>query len=345
MIRILIVCFLFIGTYIQAQPIHSLDSLIREESKKLNFSGTVIIAEKDKIILSKSVGFADKDSAILNDTAIKYNIASVGKLFTQVIILQLIEENKIKLTDSIGKFFAGFNRTGADKITVFHLLMHSAGLRDVYVSGKYMKLTDHTSQKEVVKLIANEKLKFTPGSKVAYSNSGYYMLGAIASHVENKPFSEVVSDRIFTPLKMHSSGFSKTGEYVPNHALPYKRKGSKIRQLKPKLIGDFPSGAGSEYCSAADLYKFYISVLTDNRLLTDYSKGLLFNHYLPNPWSEVISSGKIFGFVGGDTRGWSAKLCFMFLRDKNYGVVILSNFDNMANELDQKMRPFIKKLK
>jgi CubicO group peptidase (beta-lactamase class C family) len=205
-----------------------------------------------------------------------------------------------------------------------------------------MKLNDLSSQAEVVKIIAKEKLKFMPGSKNDYSNSGYYLLGAIASKVENKPFAEVVKNRIFIPLKMVNSGFAKTGEYVQNHALPYEKKGDEIKQLKPELIGEPPSGAGSEYCSSADLYKFYSSIVNDNKLLTDTSKTLLFNHYLMGKWNDILTSEKIFGFVGGDTRGWSAKLTFMFLNNKVYGIIILANFDNMANELDQKLRPLIK---
>ena len=185
----ILIYLLFIAAHSNAQQTDlskSLDSLIQKESESGDFSGAVIVAEKDKIIFAKSVGFANREKAILNDTTIKYNIASVGKIFTQVILLQLIEEGKIKLTDKIGDFYTGFNKPNANQITVLHLLTHTAGLQDVYVSKEYIKLNDLSDQERVVEIIANEKLKFIPGSKTDYSNSGYYLLGAIASKVENK---------------------------------------------------------------------------------------------------------------------------------------------------------------
>jgi CubicO group peptidase (beta-lactamase class C family) len=337
----------FISTHCNAQhsSVHySLEHLILNENKLGNFSGSVIVAEKQKIILSTSVGFGDRENNILIDSTTKFNIASVGKLFTQIVILQLIQEKRISLDDGIGKFFSGFNNPDADKITVSDLINHRSGLGDVYVSKEYQQNGNYSSPEKVVAIIAKEKLDFIPGTKMQYSNSGYYLLGAIASKIEAKSLAQIMNDRIFIPLRMTNSGFSKTGDSVEGHAIAYERKGSKAKRVNPGLIGDIPSGAGSQYSSSADLFKLFASIISDNTLLRDSSKALLFNHYVPASWEEIKKSGKIFGFVGGDTRGWSAKLTFMFINSTVYGVVIVANFDNMAHELDLKLRGIIKNI-
>jgi CubicO group peptidase (beta-lactamase class C family) len=338
--------FLF-NIQLQAQHTHLpmvLDSIVESEAGKKNFSGSVMVIEEGDIILSKSVGSADNNHNIKNDLNTKFNIASVGKLFTKIVILQLAEEGSIKFTDSIGHFFPGFESSPAIKITVADLLNHRAGLGDVYNSREYRKLVKNNEpefQEKVVSVISKEKLKFIPGTKTAYSNSGYYLLGAIASIADNKSFEAVIADRIFKPLTMDNSGFAKTGDDINGHAIPYKYKSGKLSELHADLIGDRPSGAGSQYSTAPDLAKIYLSVLYDNVLIKEHSKGLLFNNLEPIIWADMKKSGKIVGFVGGDTRGWSAKITFYLLGGKNYGVIIVSNFDNMAHELDLKLRPII----
>lgn len=324
----------------------SLDSLIQYESNRNNFSGAVMVIENDKIILSKSVGFADINKQIKNELSTKFNIASVGKLFTKVVILQLVAEGKIKLNEPVSKFYNSFDSPPLSQITIADLMNHKAGLRDVYVNKEYINLVENNVpdfQDKVVSLISKEELRFIPGTDTKYSNSGYYLLGAVASKIDNKSFADVINDRIFIPLEMNNSGFAKTGDFVPGHAKPYEFKwwGWRISEVETGLMGDRPSGAGSQYATVQDLTKLYLSILNDNVLLSDTLKAILFNGSENLDWTEIKNSGRIIGYVGGDTRGWSAKIGFYFLENKTYGVVIASNFDNMAHELDLKMRPYI----
>ncbi len=323
-----------------------LQEVIQKEADKNNFSGSVMILENNNSILAKSVGFADYNQEIKNELSTKYNIASVGKLFTKTIIFQLISDGKLSLDDPVSKFYDSFNTPPYNKLTIDDLINHKAGLRDVYVSSGYIELVENNDpdfQNEVVKIISKEELLFTPGTDTEYSNSGYYLLGAIVSNVEEKSFEEVVTDRIFEPLEMNNSGFSRTGDFIKDHAKLYISKwwGLKIEENEVDLKGDRPSGAGGQYSTVGDLAKLYSSLVYDNVLLTDIYKGLLFGNSENQNWEDIQKSGKIVGYVGGDTRGWSAKIGFYFLEQNNYGVVIVSNFDNMAHELDLKMREYL----
>lgn len=325
----------------QSFNLKALSGLIDTEGAKERFSGNVLIGNGDSIVLIKSVGFANREQNILNNPNTRFNIASTGKLFTRIVILQLIQEGKISLDDKIGVFFEGFLKDGADQITVYHLLEHKSGLGDILVSDEYVKPENYSSTEKVVKLISKEPLKFLPGTQFSYSNSGYYLLSAIAAKVSGKPFSEVVKERLFDRLKMENSGFAKTGDVIINHAMPYLKKRSKVILGGTKLVGEPPSGAGSEYSTVGDLFKVYKSVVYDEILLDKKHKALLFNHFQAGNWDEIITSGTITGYLGGDTRGWSAKLTFMFNKIKPHVVVILANFDDMAQPLDLKLRKLI----
>ncbi len=328
---------------LSAQPVVLSSSLIRiveDAGNKEEFSGTVLVAKEDSIVMIKSAGYADKEEKVRNGTNTKFNIASTGKLFTRIVILQLIQEGKLSLDDTIGRFFTGFDQEYASRISIFHLLDHRSGLGDVYVTKKYANPENYTSEENVVKLIAQEKPEFIPGTKDKYSNSGYYLLGAIISKVTGKSFAEAVTERIFKPLTMINSGFAKTGDIVQGHAAPYKKNG---KRSVIALIGEPPTGAGSEYSTVTDLYRVFYSMMSDNTLLSDASKASLFNRFQPGSWEEIKRSGKITGYLGGDTRGWSAKLTFMFYNTGAYTTVILANYDDMAHKLDLKLRELIKK--
>ncbi len=337
-------CLLLISTQLFAQQsinTAALDSIIQAEADLGNFSGSVIIVENNNIIFSKSVGFANYASQLKYTPDTKSNIASVGKLFTKVVILQLIEEGKLKLTDRVSDFYSCFDTSPSNEITIADLLSHRAGLGDIYINKDYIKLVEadvSDFQNKVVEIISEEKLRFAPGAKSQYSNSGYYLLGAIVSKIEGKSFEEVVNDKIFKPLNMNNSGFARTGDVITGHALPYKMKKGIPIEIKTALIGDRPSGAGGEYSTVSDLAKIYLSILNDTLLMSNNSKVLLFNQSKPVDWNGIKTSGKIVGYVGGDTRGWSAKIGFYLLKSNNYGVIICANFDNMAHELDLKLR-------
>ena len=346
--NLLILFLLISNANVIAQSVNpqTLLRVIQEEADKNKFSGSVIILEDSNLVVSESVGFADRERGKKNELNTKFNIASVGKLFTKIVILQLISEGKISFNDPVSQYYSSFDKSTYNQITIGHLFNHRSGLRDIYTNSEYIDLVKNDEpdfQNKVVDAIANEPLHFTPGSEYKYSNSGFYLLGAIASKVDKRKYEDVVIYRIFEPLHMTNSGFSRTGDYVPDHAKPHELKwfGCKIKEKKTDLIGDRPSGAGGQYSTAQDLAKVYLSLLYDNLLLTETYKGILFGNSDSQSWNDIRNSGKIIGYVGGDTRGWSAKIGFYFLQNKTYGVIITSNFDNMAHELDLEMRDHI----
>jgi len=131
---ILLFLILLIQTNILPQNnLNELDSLINDACKLDLFSGVVLVADKENVQFLKTFGYADWDNQTKNLTDTKLNIGSIGKLFTQILIAQLIQGGKLNLTDNLKQLYPLYNNDYDEKITVKHLLTFSAGLGDYFM--------------------------------------------------------------------------------------------------------------------------------------------------------------------------------------------------------------------
>ena len=128
MIRVIIFLITFIATSLQAQTTNEkIETMMQKHVKLDQFSGTVLLAKEGKILYAKAFGEANKSYNIKNNLDTKFNIASMGKMFTGVSILQLEERGKLKLTDPVIKYLKDF--PFGNKITIYHLLSHTSGFK------------------------------------------------------------------------------------------------------------------------------------------------------------------------------------------------------------------------
>ena len=102
------------------------EKIINECERLDIFSGTVLSYTDGSIVYERSIGFADREKNIPNENETKHNIASIGKLFTAVMILQLAQEDKLDPDDKISAYIKG----ASDKVTVRQLLQHTSGYGD-----------------------------------------------------------------------------------------------------------------------------------------------------------------------------------------------------------------------
>ncbi len=146
-------------------------------------------------------------------------IASITKMYTAVVVLQLVGEGKIALTDTVEKYLPGVVRgTGEGapldgrKMTVRQLLQHTSGLDSyTFVSKGILPIRNRFfDARELLDSALTQKPTFGPGEKPvwSYSNAGYILLGLVAQKVTGRPFAEVVTDRI-----LHRAGLTET--YFP----------------------------------------------------------------------------------------------------------------------------------
>lgn len=273
-----------------------IDSLLNYLSSNNKFMGSVAIQEDNKIVFEKSYGFADVENKIKATTSTRYKIGSITKMFTSVVILQLIEEKKLALDTKLSKFFPSIKNSEA--ITIDNLLTHSSGIysfTDDTDYPEYAKLPK--SRSELIKKIKAGNPQFEPNEKAEYSNSNFVLLGWIIEDLTKKTYPENVDSRIIKKLGLTNTGFS-TG--AKNEAISYNWTGKYWQQAQQEDMS-IPGGAGAILSSASDLTKF-INGLFSGKLLqpaslvamTTIEKG-----YGKGIFTMPFGERKFYGHTGG----------------------------------------------
>ncbi|MDF0716284.1 serine hydrolase [Muricauda sp. 334s03] len=169
------------------------------------FNGTILIAEGEKILFQKAYGFNETDRKS-NEINTKYDLASMGKMFTAISIMQLKEQGKIKLEQTVGEILSDYPNIEAKTITVQQLLSHTSGLGDFF-SPEFDKNKDSIKNlSDYLPYFVNDPLEFKPGERMRYSNAGYVVLGLIIEKVTGKSYNEYLTKNVFSPADMTSTG-------------------------------------------------------------------------------------------------------------------------------------------
>ncbi|HMS63673.1 MAG TPA: serine hydrolase domain-containing protein [Ignavibacteria bacterium] len=318
---------------------------LMEDCKELDlFSGTILVAKDGKIEFENSYGFADKDKNILNTNNTKYNIGSIGKEFTAIMILQLMQENKLKLSDELGKYFNFFPEPAASEVTIKNLLDHTSGYGDYIMDPEFqMNKENYKELSELVKFISKEEPEFKSGAEKRYSNSGYVILGGIIEKITGKSYSDNMKERIFDPLGMNSSGYidweSKDLLKATGYLKNIKNAARDNNDLR--LQG---SPAGGMYSTTEDLLKLDQSLMNDNKLLDDKFKMILFSDFIETPSASLNDRKKnpdAENVIAGGAPGINA--LYMSFPGKGYTVIILSNYDQAAENIEPQITDIIKR--
>jgi CubicO group peptidase (beta-lactamase class C family) len=187
--------------------------------------GCVLAVIRDgEIAYSRAYGMADLERDVLLSAESVLDLGSTGKQFTAMLTLLLEEQGLLALSDPIQKYIPELPAYSAE-ITIAHLIYHTSGVRDyttlMYTANKPFenRYNDH----ELFDLITRQQAaNFAPGEEWLYSNSGYLLLGVIASRVGGKSYTELVREYILEPLGMTRTTFNDTFTRIVKHrALAY----------------------------------------------------------------------------------------------------------------------------
>lgn len=282
------------------------------------FSGVVLIAKKGNSVYHKGFGLANIEKEIPVSVNSVFDIGSMNKAFTKVIIHNLIVDGKLKSDDNLGQYLKGFSKVPAEQVTIQHLLDHTSGFQD-YHSYEYMQLpADEKSLDVIVEIAKNQELLFEPGKDNYYSNVGYSLLGAIVESVVGKSYYAVVQEEIIEKLKLKNTYLDKKYT-VPNRAIGYESnslgvlKNTDYLKLRPTPAGSFMS-------TASDMSKFFHSYYYGDKIWNDDARKLsqmeaeLIENVKKNGSAPMIAGG----FAGVNT------VSFEILRDE-ISVLVLAN--------------------
>ena len=183
----------------------AIDSLIGDYESLGIFSGVVLVASKGSPFYLKAFGPADRGSGTPNNTSTLFDIGSMNKTFTDIVVRQLAEEGKLDLQDKMSSYLPGFSDPRASEITIQHLLEHRSGFTD-YHSQDYFNLPlEERRLAAIVERAKSSRLEFDPGTSEAYSNLGYVILGGVIEAATGRSYFEEVRDRIKTPLQLEDT--------------------------------------------------------------------------------------------------------------------------------------------
>lgn len=256
---------------------HKLDSLLKRIHKRQDFHGSVLVAKNHKIVYNSHIGYEDFNSKTTIKNSSIFQLASVSKQFTAAAIMVLYEQNLLKLTDSVNKYFPNFPYKN---VSIKNLLNHTAGL------PKYFWIAEHKWNKkyapnnsEMMSLLETSKVqRFNkPGVKFDYSNTGYFVLASIVEKVSDTKFSSFVKKNIFDKLGMRNSFvYSYQNDSIKKHQLNGYRLSNKRRHLKIyHTINDAVVGDKNVYATSEDLYKWIVGLNT-GRIISKESLNLMY---------------------------------------------------------------------
>jgi CubicO group peptidase (beta-lactamase class C family) len=283
-----------IGRLTGQHTTHELHNLMKAYTEQRKFCGAVLVAKGNEILLREGHGLANVEHNILNKPETVFRIGSMTKPFTAILIMQLVEEGKLKLQDRLNQYLPDY--PNGECITVHHLLSNTSGIPDYIVMEGYEKIMkQRVSLPELFKLFCDEALIFEPGSDFGYSNSNWVMLGYIIEQLTNKPYVDVLHERIFKPSGMTHSGVDWERPIIPHRATGYIDRGTDL--MNAELIDDTTMhGAGAIYSTIDDLYRW------DRALHSDV---LLPQEVLRQMWMPVSQNdGGQYGY------GWEIRRLF-----------------------------------
>lgn len=263
------------------QIAQELSALAKKLAEADVFSGAVLLA-KDGVPVFKAVyGSANKDFNVPNRLDTKFNLGSMNKMFTAVAIAQLVERGKLSFDDPLAKFVPDFpNKEGAEKIKIKHLLSHTAGLGP-YFSRKWQESSRemYRTVDEMMKRVAEDEkqLRFEPGSKWQYSNTGMLVLGKVIEVASGQSYFDYVREHIYKPAGMTNTDCYELDRVNPNLAVGYDKEFtdtgmSFTNNIFAHVLRGGPQGGG--YSTVEDLLKFDVALRANKLVGAEYVKLL-----------------------------------------------------------------------
>jgi len=285
----------------------ALDAYLRR-LEVFGFSGSVLAARRGQVLLDKGYGFADEATGEPYTAATVFDIASVSKQFTAAAILALEMEGKLRVVDTLARFFPG---APADKagITLHQLLTHTSGMPDV-LGAEY----DPISRDEMLHRAFAAPLALPPGKRFRYSNAGYSVLAAVVEIAAGRPFGDFLRERLFLPAGMHHTGYRLSAEDRRRLAHGYGLDGPWGTPLERPWAVDGPwwnlRGNGGVLSTTGDLYRWHLALGGDRvlsrpereKLVTPYVRE---GHATPSRYAYgwSIAPGPTGGRVASHTGG------------------------------------------
>lgn len=302
-----------------------------EQQSKQDLSGSVLVAEGRQVLFEGAYGYQDRSKRIKNQKDTRYTIASMGKLFTMVGVLKLVEEGKLSLDDQLDQYLSGFSDKRANQITIRQLLSHRAGWQHYWNFPEFLNnrlATDSIA--DYMRFIKNTRLDFDPGSRSQYSNIGYVVLGAVIEQVSGEDYYTYTNRTIFQGLGMRATDYANYLNLPKGYALHGGGGTDALERVATRGTAD-----GGGYSTTGDMFKITKALVFDNVLSEEHLtlvSNLFRSDQRRKDWGLRIAGG----FLGVST-------VMLYDSEADISVIVLTNGNTpSAMEVGQKIISMLK---
>lgn len=298
------------------------------------FAGVLATGRDGRIATSAVWGDADRAHGTKNALDTRFRIGSMYKMFTAVAVLQLVEEGRIDLDAPLARYLPDYpNADFARQVRIRHLLTHTGGTGDIFTDAYAAQRDAIREHGDYVRLFGERAPEFAPGSREAYSNYGFVLLGAVIERVAGASYHDVLRERVFKPAGMRDTGAEPEDRVRDRISVGYTL-GERGLVDNRNLLPWRGTAAGGGYTTAGDLLRF-ADALLKGRLLSSTRLAEATRSQTPSGLYGFgfqlggSSATRYFGHIGG-AEGMNGAL--RIYPASGQAVVALSNMDPPAAE-------------
>ena len=319
-------------------PTEGLDAYVERYAQEQGFSGVILITDNGRTAYNGAFGQAERAFGAPVQTDTRFAVASITKLFTSTLTLQLVDEGRLALDTPIGRYLDAFPAEVAQRITIRQLLNHTSGLgqldrvtsyQDAFQNGvpayqRPMSLDD------ALQLCCAGTLEREPGTAFSYNNADYLVLQKILERVSGKSFAQLLHEQILRPLSLENTGVLNYATVIPRLASTYFiRPDTGVLQREMPVYWENWGAAGAMYSSANDLAA-YADALFAGRLLSRAARTELLrsglDEYGLGLWSYSFRRhGRMYRVAKRPGSIMGANAVLYRLRDQNLNIILLAN--------------------
>ncbi|MCB0589387.1 MAG: beta-lactamase family protein, partial [Phaeodactylibacter sp.] len=245
----------------EADLVPELENLLQRLCERDAFSGTVLVARGEEVLFTRACGEASKRFHVPNKLDTRFNLGSMNKMFTATAVMQLVDKGKVALEDPISKFIdeSWLPKSITDRVTVHHLLTHTSGLgsyfNDTYWNGSREL---YRSVEDFKPLVQGDTLRFEPGERFGYSNTGMLLLGVVIQEASGQDYFDYIRENIYLPAGMANTDCFEMDYPVENLAIGYIPAPDSPWKWENNLYKHVIKGgpAGGGFSTVEDLFRF-----------------------------------------------------------------------------------------
>jgi CubicO group peptidase (beta-lactamase class C family) len=275
----------------------ALDSIVRAELTRTSAPGAQLaIVRKNRVILSRAYGIADRSVSAPMTAETRIPIGSITKSFTSAAALREVASGTLRLDASVAEFFPG--RTLDPAVTVRHLLNHTSGLKPYeQLIPQVVEFSRTVIRPDtVLGYIAAAPMDFRPGTRWAYSNTNYHLLGLILERVTGRAFFDVVTARAATTPALLATGPCGTRARSVGRAVGYEPESGGLEESTLPSV-NLSYAAGGLCSTAAELATWFHRL---PEFVTDtYFRAMIAPTVLPSGTSTSYGLGFAIGELAG----------------------------------------------